>query len=142
MKKASAVIMVAITCIFIGFVAGTFFGKNYGKEPIRLSTLPTEASATDVSRNTVSDAALSEDTMAETEPAENTAAEWRVNINTGTLEELDLIPGVGPVIAQRIIDYRTENGPFTDVSELTNVKGIGDTTLEKMLDYIIVEDSQ
>ncbi len=49
-----------------------------------------------------------------------------VNLNTATADQLDALPGVGPVMAQRIIAYRTDHGPFTAVSQLQQVSGIGD----------------
>ena len=49
-----------------------------------------------------------------------------VNINTATIEELDALPGIGPVIAQRIVDYRTQYGPFSAKEQIKNVSGIGD----------------
>jgi competence protein ComEA len=63
----------------------------------------------------------------------------KVNINTATAEELDALPGIGPSIAQRIIDYRTTNGPFRSIEEIKNVKGIGDITFEKLRDKIKVQ---
>jgi|SRR4051794_17007672 competence protein ComEA len=52
-----------------------------------------------------------------------------VDVNTATLEQLDTLPGIGPVTAQAIIDWRTQNGAFTSVDELLEVSGIGDPTL-------------
>jgi competence protein ComEA len=54
------------------------------------------------------------------------------------LEELDMLPGIGPVLAQRILDYRAEIGGFLSVEELLEVKGIGEKTLDKILEYITV----
>lgn len=59
-----------------------------------------------------------------------------VSINTGTLEQLDSLPGVGPSTAQSIIDYRNANGLFQSVEEIMNVKGIGEAKFEKMKEYI------
>jgi competence protein ComEA len=60
----------------------------------------------------------------------------KINLNTATLAELDSLPGIGPVLAQRIIDYREEHGPFQSVDELLNVKGIGSELLEKIRDLV------
>jgi competence protein ComEA len=62
----------------------------------------------------------------------------KVNINTAGINELDTIPGIGPALAQRIIDYRTENGWFSAPEEIQNVSGIGSKTYEKMEKYISV----
>lgn len=61
-----------------------------------------------------------------------------INLNTATLEQLDTLSGIGPSIAQRIIDYRTANGPFASIEQIKDVKGIGDALFEKIKDSIIV----
>jgi competence protein ComEA len=63
----------------------------------------------------------------------------RININTATLAELETLPKIGPSIAQRIIDYRTRNGPFKTIEDIKNVSGIGDATFEAIKDLIAVE---
>ena len=60
----------------------------------------------------------------------------RLNINTATSEELQTLRGIGPALAQRIIEYRQTSGGFSTVDDLTNVKGIGAKTLEKIRDSI------
>ena len=59
-----------------------------------------------------------------------------VDINTATLDELQTLSGIGPVIAQRIIDYRTANGSFQRVEDLLQVSGIGEKRLEAIVDYV------
>ena len=61
-----------------------------------------------------------------------------INVNTAMATELEELPGVGEVIAQAIIDYRTENGPFTSVDQLLDVSGIGDATLEDIRELVTV----
>ena len=61
-----------------------------------------------------------------------------INVNTATTTELEELPGVGEVIAQAIVDFRTENGPFTSVDQLLDVSGIGDATLENIRELVTV----
>jgi competence protein ComEA len=63
----------------------------------------------------------------------------KVNINTANKDELCALKGVGPAIAVRIIEYREKNGKFKTIEEITEVKGIGDVTFEKIKDLIVVE---
>jgi competence protein ComEA len=59
-----------------------------------------------------------------------------VNINTATLEELDALPGIGLTTAQKIIDYRTVNGPFATIEDIMNVSGIGPATFDDLKNLI------
>jgi competence protein ComEA len=63
----------------------------------------------------------------------------KININTASLDALTTLPGVGPSIGQRIIDYRTEHGPFAAIEGLMDVKGIGQATFAKMKDQVTVQ---
>lgn len=63
----------------------------------------------------------------------------KVNINVGGIEELKNLPGVGDSLAQKIIDYREENGKFKTVEDLKNVSGIGDKKFESMKEYVRVK---
>ncbi len=65
-------------------------------------------------------------------------AQQRININTAEAWLLDALPGIGDATAQIIIEYRTENGPFENIEDLKNVKGIGDSSFAKLEDKITV----
>ncbi len=61
-----------------------------------------------------------------------------LNLNNATLAQLDALPGVGPVLAQRIIDFRTKRGGFKQVDELRQVDGIGEETFARLKDLVAV----
>ena len=67
------------------------------------------------------------------------AGDELININTASLEQLDALPGIGPAIAQRIIDYREKIGGFTSIEQITEVSGIGEATFAKIKDSVTVE---
>lgn len=62
-----------------------------------------------------------------------------IRLNHASGAELEALPGIGPALAGRIIEYRESHGPFTSIEQLLEVKGIGDTLLNGIRDYIILE---
>ncbi|MFO7690648.1 MAG: helix-hairpin-helix domain-containing protein [Cryobacterium sp.] len=61
-----------------------------------------------------------------------------VDLNAATLAELETLPRIGPAMAQRIVDYRTSNGPFSTIDDLRNVTGIGDKTFDALRELVRV----
>jgi competence protein ComEA len=70
--------------------------------------------------------------------AEDAAVSGVVNVNTASVEELQLLPGVGEARARAIVDMRTKKGGFKSVDELVEVKGIGPSGLEKLRPHLTV----
>lgn len=63
----------------------------------------------------------------------------KININTASSEELRRLPGIGEVIAERIIAYREESGDFLNIREITEVSGIGEKMFENIKEFICVD---
>jgi competence protein ComEA len=61
-----------------------------------------------------------------------------INVNTASAAELEALPGIGEVLSQRIVDYRTEHGPFASVEDLLDVSGIGEAILADIRDLVTV----
>ena len=80
-----------------------------------------------------------------TEPAEavkdaaKTQVENRINLNTADVTQLQELKGVGPKTAEAIVQWRDSQGPFTSVDQLLAIKGIGEKTLAKMRDSLVVQ---
>lgn len=72
-------------------------------------------------------------------PAAPQSRVLRINVNSATVAELDLLPGIGPALAQRIIDERTRNGRFVSLRDLERVPGIGPKTAEKLQGLVVFE---
>jgi competence protein ComEA len=70
-------------------------------------------------------------------PAASSAQSQTVNVNRATVDELTQLPGVGPALAQRIIDFREQHGPFTTIDDLDAVSGVGTSLLNKIAEYVV-----
>jgi competence protein ComEA len=70
--------------------------------------------------------------------ASGASGQGPVNLNTATATDLDALPGIGPVLAQRIVDYRSEQGRFTSVDQLDDVPGIGPTLYSRLSGSVTV----
>jgi comEA protein len=66
------------------------------------------------------------------------APEEKININTASISELQKLPQIGEVVAQRIIDYREKHGKFEKIEEIMKIKGIGEKTFLKLKELITV----
>lgn len=67
-----------------------------------------------------------------------TDADGRIDLNRATATQLEELPGVGPVLAGRIVAHREEHGPFTEVGQLRDVSGIGERTFQSLADLVVV----
>ncbi len=126
MKKPRLSILVAVTLLFAVFTLGFFLGRNGSHGSVELSvpaamqTLPPQS------------------TCPEPTTPETVAVTFPIDINRADAEQLTALPGVGEVLANRIVAYREENGSFLSTQELQNVDGIGEKRLEAILDLITV----
>ena len=78
--------------------------------------------------------------LAASRPPAPTPEQQRININTASAKALENLPGIGPVKAQAIVDYRNQQGLFRRTDELMNVPGIGPATYQALRDLVTVED--
>jgi competence ComEA-like helix-hairpin-helix protein len=114
-KGTNLLLLVSVASLFL--VIGIFVGRSTKNEMVTLSE----------NENSV----LFTNTTA-TEPK----ADYRLDINTATKRQLMELPGIGEILADRIIAFRTENGSFVTIDDLLDIEGIGEKKLEEMKDLI------
>ena len=106
--KNSALVFLILTICFVGVLGGVLIGRSY--------TSPSQPPQSSDAVNSYG----------------------KVDLNTATKSQLCLLPGIGDLLADRIIRYREDNGPFQTIDELILVEGIGKSKLNELRDYITV----
>ena len=130
---------------FLLFGLGLYFGRTTGgtvlyQRPAAASSVAAEApEAPEAPEEPETPEAPEEPAAPEETETEPDGMASRVNLNTADAAALESLPGIGPALAQRIIDYRTANGPFQTTAEIQDVRGIGAGIYEKIKDSITVE---
>ena len=116
--KKQGWILIGITGAFLVLLTGVFLGRNLTKGYIPIQNIA----------NT------------QTQPTEETKPlyDGNIDINTANLQQLQLLPNIAETLAQRIIDYRTENGNFVCIEDLMKVPGIGEKRFDALRDYVKV----
>ena len=120
MKKSSIWLSLIPLCICAALLTGLFVGRITAGDRIQAEKPDATAPEKTEQENTF--------------PPE--APDTIININTADAETLAMLPGIGPSIAQRIVDHRKQYGPFYTVEELMDVNGIGQKLFDKIFPYI------
>lgn len=121
MKKQLSSVLLLVTAVFLALLIGFFLGRNTCRPEVSVSIVRNAETAP---------------TTPLSAPAEQTEPVFPIDINTADRYQLALLPGIGEVLADRILAYRDAHGRFPCVEELLNVEGIGTKKLEEILDLI------
>jgi competence ComEA-like helix-hairpin-helix protein len=108
MKNTALICLLVVTLVFTAFAGGFFLGRSVNHRDVQHGQ----------------------------KPAATTSSREKLNINTATAAQLQSLPGIGQVLAQRIVAYRQENGPFATTEQLLLVEGIGETLLDAISEQI------
>ena len=133
-KAEWAAILVTLTILSFG--AGVFFGRS--TVPSSMQVLETVPAETPYSAREETPSPTAKTLPEETEDQPSAETEYPIDLNSADLGQLEALPEIGPVLAQRILDYREEAGGFSAIEELKNVNGIGDKTYDAIKNLVKV----
>ena len=131
MLKKLEITAIAVASAAIIFTGGYFVGRSGGDKSINIEASVQDSYLTEYDEPT----AIGGDSLA----VEVSPSEKKVNINTAGVDELDSLPGIGPILAERIIEYRTANGNFSKTEDILKVNGIGEAKYLKLMEHITVD---
>lgn len=153
MKHQRTVYVIAIAAVIcVSFSAGFLFGRRTAGGTYTISTelalkgknvqydILTGEAINDVKYTEVSESAIGESAKdKDTSDSVNLDIDLYLNINTCTLDQLILLPNIGETRASSIIEYREKNGPFRSIADIMQVSGIGESTFDKIKQFIYVD---
>lgn len=122
--KNTGIVLALLCLLFAAFLGGFFLGRNANPSEVQLSRQPDATTVTE-----------------STPPTSAAAPGGLICLNTATAQQLQTLPGIGPTLAQRIIDYRDANGPFTALEQLMLVEDIGEKRFAAIKDYLTLEET-
>lgn len=114
-QKFAPIFFISLTIVFITFIVGYMLGR------ISVETTPyIETNPMETATNSYTDPIIGH----------------KININTADKEMIAMLDGIGDVLAERIVKYRNENGPFDKIEDIMNVSGIGEKKFDQIAEYI------
>jgi competence protein ComEA len=125
-RKPNFSLLGLVTLLFVVFTAGFFLVTTQRKAQLTVSV---SKEIQQIPQEITPNNSLSQD---------QPSVHFPVSINNADMDQLTALPGIGEVLARRIIAYRETNGKFTSVEELLNVEGIGQKRLEEIMDLILI----
>lgn len=121
MKKASYAVL-ATFIVFICFLIGFFLGRVSTRDQVTAQSIHQREESEIVNQF----------------HTEQNTTNGKIDINSASVHQLQMLPNIGEVLAKRIVEYRNQNGPFSTIDDLLWINGIGEKTLDDLRQYITV----